>query len=148
MNDEKDISITINNQSHHFKSNDIEAMRKLPWSERKLLIELLENIKQAEFVKPVKEPVFEDANFDEPEEPAIDSSIVLSKKITDKNSLKNVRTKTLDSQVKPSDADVDDLMSRLIVEQKQSSSSVPDKSAVYKWLLIVFAVIFGLALIF
>lgn len=148
MNKSTDIVIKINNKTHCFNSDDMEAMRQLPWPERKALIELLEKIKQAEYVKPVKEVFEDDAKFVTNPDSATNSSANLNKKITQNRTPISGYDKKLDPKIKPSDADLDDLMSRFIVEQKQSHQTVPDKSSVYKWLLIVFAVIIGLVLIF
>ncbi len=148
MSKDQIITITINGHTHRFNNGDFEAIKKLPWPERKALIELLENIKQAEYVKPIKDVEVEDAKFEvNLQSASVASNTSLSKKAQNIAQTKQLN-QTLDSQIKPSDKDVDELMSRLIVEQKQTHSSVPDKASVYKWLLIVFAVIFGLALIF
>lgn len=146
------ITITINDKTHQFKAGDVDAMRDLPWPERKQLIDLLENIKQAEYVKPA------DANFSSPASlgsknqsyggnQAIKSTtkqpiIKPSKPAAQTNAAK------LDPSIKASDKDVDDLMNRLILEQKGSHQPVPDKSSVIKLLLLVFAIIIALALIF
>ncbi len=142
------ITITINGKTHQFKTDDITAMRNLPWAERKLLIELLENIKQAEYVKAVKQPnSTADAQFN----PATGvnqqrHSAVLSSKA--KPLQGNPTSAQLDPQVKASEKGVDDLMQRLILEQQSNHKPVPDKSSVVKLLLLAFAVLIALALIF
>ncbi|MCX7552561.1 hypothetical protein OS175_01620 [Marinicella sp. S1101] len=148
MSHKKDISITINNQTHHFNGNDMESMRKLPWSERKALIALLENIKKAEYVKSVK--TIETADESEISESEARSHEPVSHPKMKKASVASKTQHKLDSPIKSSkaEADVDDLMNRLIVEQKQTRSSVPDKSEVYKWLLLIVVVIFVLAMVF
>jgi len=139
------ITITINDRTHRFKADDIEAMRDLPWAERKQLIDLLENIKQAEYIQAEK-----------PTELSTDAGFNLSPNAAVKSSPKTTATQAdqssalpqLDPEIKTSEKDVDDLMVRLILEQKKNHKPVPDKSSVLKFLLIVFAIIIVLALIF
>jgi len=144
------ITITINGVTHKFQSGDVDAIRDLPWSERKQLIELLENIKQAEYVQA-----------EQPTELSIDAGLNSSSNAAPQSLSKTTATQVnqsskppqpdpvkLDPETKTSEKDVDDLMTRLILEQKQNHQPVPDKSSVVKLLLIVFAIIIALAAIF
>lgn len=141
------ITITINDKTHRFNVDDVEAIRALPWSERKQLIDLLENIKQAEYVKTDKTTVPTHAAGFDSEQKVVPQS--LSQSTTNNNPASAQRTASheLDPEIKASDKDVDDLMTRLILEQKSSHRPVPEKAAVVKWMLLVFAVIIGLALV-
>ena len=150
---EKDqITITINDKTHQFKAGDVDAMRDLPWPERKQLIDLLENIKQAEYVKSA------DANFSPTTSPGSKNQSYGSDQAINSTTKQQVikpptpasqtNAAKLDPAIKASDKDVDDLMNRLILEQKGSHQPVPDRSTVIKLLLLVFAIIIALALIF
>ena len=46
------------------------------------------------------------------------------------------------------DSDIDDMMERFIMEGEKDRPNIPDKSSVYKWLLIIMAVLLGVSLIF
>lgn len=145
------ITITINDKTHRFNVDDVEAIRALPWSERKQLIDLLENIKQAEYVKSA------DTNFSATASPVsknqpngTDQPIISTNKqqvIKPSKPASQTNAAKLDPEIKASEKDVDDLMTRLILEQKSSHRPVPEKAAVIKWVLLVFAVIIGLALV-
>ena len=158
---ENQITITINGKSHQFKAGDVDAMRDLPWSERKQLIELLENIKQAEYVKAAKsesDPIEAHTKY----ESDTKSDASFQNNSTDSTSINHIdlnqaslkspkntaSTPQLDPSIKASEKDADDVMARLILEQKQHHKPIPDKSSVLKVMLIVFAVIIVLMLIF
>ncbi len=125
------IGITINGKTHQLSADNIEAMKQIPWPERKELIQLLDAIKQAEHVTKAKQSV-----EDKP----------VRQTITPINKMVKPLPK-LDQEVKKSSADVDDIMNQLIIQQQQKSS-VPDKQDVYKWFLIVFVLIVVVAMIF
>ena len=139
------ITITINGVTHEFQTGDVTAMRDLPWSERKQLIALLENIKQAEYIQAAEQSETNAGNNS-------------SSDRAPQNQINNLTTQVnptsephqLDPEIKTSERDVDDLMARLILEQKQNNKHqpVPDKSSVIKLLLVVFAIIIALAVIF
>ncbi len=150
MANESDITITIAGKTHHFSQGDFEWFKSLPWSERKQLIELLENIKQAEYVKKPTES--DDAVIKhQPDSKTINSEAgnhVSSRMPMGKHSSKVHDEAGFDSTVKKSDQDVDDLMQRLIIQEKQHHKPIPDKSAVMKLILGVFVVVFILAVVF
>ncbi len=125
------IDITINGKTHQLTADNVEAMKQIPWSERKALIQLLEAIKQAEHVVKPKP---------ESELPAVQRSMTRIKQATE-------QPPKLDPGVKKSAADVDDIMNQLLMQQPQKSS-VPDKQVVYKWFLIIFVVVVLLSMIF
>lgn len=157
------ITITINGVTHQFQTGDIQAMRNLPWSERKQLIELLESIKQAEFVNAAQSSETTSAieSATSQQQVTLNNSVETEPKklkSTAKSPNKNQYVKQnishspkapqLDPSIKASDKDADDMMQRLILEQQKDQQRIPDKSAVIKVMLIVFAVIIGLILIF
>ncbi len=154
MNTESnDITIKINGQTHQFNTDDTEVIRKLPWQERKQLIELLEKIKQAEYIKPAKndgvEQGVKNATHNSLNKAPVDSSALKVNKThqleTNLRAVDVTSEKKLDPAIKPSEADVDGIMKRLILEQKKQHPTVPDKSIVVKWLLIIAVVITVLA---
>ncbi len=129
----------------------MESFKALPWNERKQLIELLEDIKQTEYVK---KPAVSDAaeatsnatvrvaNHDGGMTPDLNPNVP-DNKLADKQS-----DSGFDPSVKKSEQDVDDLMQRLIIQEKQHHQPIPDKSSVMKLLLGVFVVILLLAVLF
>lgn len=154
MSDEV-IQILIGGKAYALKANDPESLKKLPWSDRKQLIELLENIKQAEYVKAAmsrdkttinqaKNPVTSVAAKSQ-----VKTNHLPATNSNDANFKQAQKSQPqLDPSIKPSDQDADDLMARLILEQQQHQKPIPDKSAVLRVMLIVFAVIIALMLIF
>jgi|GEM_PF-1375603 len=157
---ETDILIKINGKVHRIIKGDTQAIKKMPWKDRKQLVELLEEIKQAEFIKPKNtDGTSSDASLepsssvsDIPSNKSRDTATKISQSTIDSIHSTDSKHKPqkLDPQVKSSEKDVDDLMARLILEQKQNNhhQSVPDKSSVIKLLLIVFVIIIALAVIF
>ena len=147
-----EIIITINGVTHKFTTGDVEAIRDLPWSERKQLIDLLENIQQAEYVKAVEpKDSSDDAKFNSTTGTAklpIESAQSRHQHTSNQGASQSSKPPQLDSQVVASEKDVDDLMNRLILEQQSKHQPVPDKSSVVKLLLIVFTVIIVVAFIF
>ena len=144
------ITITINGVTHKFQTGDVDAMRDLPWSERKQLIELLENIKQAEYVQAEKPTELStDAGFNSNSSP-IPQSLTknTATQVNQSSKPPQFDAVKLDPEIKASEKDVDDLMTRLILEQKKKHQPIPDKSSVIKLLLLVFAIIIVLAAIF
>lgn len=146
MTDKKPILIRINDKTYKLNPNNLSSLKAMPWEARKELINLLEQVKQAEYVKPQKQPA-----DDEPKSKH-DASAVISTEVKRPETKPVIASKqqkpTLDKSVKPSDSDVDDIMNRLILEQKSTHQTVPDKSSVYKWFLILFIVIVLLAMLF
>ncbi len=156
---ESEVLIKLNGKVHRINKANPASITKMDWEDRKQLIDLLENIKQAEYVKEVESS----------EDIKSSSSIsldLLEKKQSDvmKTKQENVQqrgiqtpqntsqlgTQKLDPEIKASEKDVDDIMARLILEQNQSNTHqpVPEKSVVIKLLFIVFAIIIALAMIF
>jgi len=116
------IEITINGKTHQFKAGDDRAIKNMPWSERKQLIEILEQIKQVEYVKsqpPVQQPNMSAPIVNEP---------VKSESVSP--------VKTYDKSIKPGHGDVDSIMNRLILEEKKHQSTIPEKGVVVKWMLL------------
>ncbi len=151
---ESDVLVKINGKVHRLNKENPNSIKNMAWEDRKQLIELLENIKQAEYIKADNQHESKiGAQFEQAQE-AKTQSIPQVKRINQPSLKRDVSSAKdapkLDPKVKASDKDVDDLMARLILEQKQENSHqpVPDKSAVIKLLLIVFVVIVVLAVIF
>ena len=130
------IKITIDGKTHEFMSGDHQAMKNMAWQDRKKLIDLLETIKQAEYVKEAKSPEIETEKLTST--PTIDPEFKTNKNNSDQP----------DHTVKPGQGDVDALMNRLILEDKKHQSNIPDKSVVIKWMLIILAVVLLIAVIF
>lgn len=149
-----EITITVNGKTHQFKAGDLAAFKSIPWSERKQLIDLLESIKQAEFVQADNKPTHEvtlDSTFNQnsPTDSTAVRQHVRKPSPNDQFTPKGtpLHNPQLDPQIKASEQDVNDLMHRLIVEQKKHHKSIPDKSIVIKLLLAVFVVIILVAMI-
>ncbi len=151
---ESDVLVKINGKVHRLNKDNLQSIKTMAWEDRKQLIELLESIKQAEYVKADSQ---QESNIDAQNEhqEVVKTSSISRVKTSDaprisKGLNNGIEVSKLDPKIKASDKDVDDLMARLILEQKQDShhQSVPDKSAVIKLLLIVFVVILALAMIF
>ncbi len=146
-----DITIIIEGKTHHFNQGDTESFKSLPWSERKQLIELLEGIKQAEYIKQPAGPQVDDTREKESVSRTINGSAVqagLDPNPINHQQAGNPADAGFDASVKKSDKDVDDLMQRLIIQEKQHHKPIPDKSTVMKLLVGMFVVIFVLAVMF
>ena len=129
------IEITINGKTHTFEAGDPNAIKDMPWQERKELIGILEQIKQVEYVD--NKPALEKQGL---------SILTTEKQINPISSA--TATPAYDKAVKPGQGDVDSIMNRLIMEEKKHQSTVPDRGPVIKWMLAVIAVIMVLALLF
>ena len=132
MNEEK-VTIVIAGKRYDIDSSDKESIQGMPWKDRKVLIGLLDTIQQAEHIKPqVKTPKVP---------PATTTAVqIKSQEISTEPQL--------DPEIKPSETDIDDMMERFIMEGEKDRPNIPDKSSVYKWLLIIMAVLLGVSLIF
>ena len=134
------ITIIIGDNTHQINPNDQASILNIPWQERKKIIDIIELIKQSEHVKkPATDPVAKDVS------PARENQTIATQ-------LKVPSIKTTDVDFNPSkkslsDTEVDQIMQQIIMTQK-TTTKIPEKKDVYKWLLIVLAVIVGLALIF
>lgn len=130
------IKITIDGKTHEFMAGDHQAMKNMAWQDRKQLIDLLENIKQAEYINqstPVQEP-------EQPE--SIKPTLPTQSKSQEKPKV------DMDQASRPGQGDVDALMNRLILEDKKHQSNIPDKGVVVKWMLIILAIVLLIAVIF
>lgn len=134
------IQITIDGKTHEFKVGDTQAIKDLAWQDRKQLIELLEHIKQAEYVKKSTAPT-------EPEEP-LNQPVIAAKPTMQSQPKSNDPKMGIDAEVKPGQGDVDSIMSRLILEEKKHQTTIPDRGAAIKWILIAFGIIILIALLF
>ncbi len=124
MNKDDDILIRIGGKTHRLQDDDPQSLQKIPWPQRKRLISLLEAMKKADYVEPG---------------PTGDSQ-------TQIETLKP-ETRVRANAEKPMPQDSDAMMQRFLAEQQSHKSSIPSKAAVYKWFLIIFAIIFILVLI-
>jgi len=133
MTKEDDILVRIGGQTHRLRVDDPQSLQKIPWSQRKRLIEVLEAMKKAEYIDTA---TAETAKV----KPMTDESP------TSANKLKPVAQMKPDIPNPPiQDSDV--MMQRFLAEQKNYKRSIPGKAAIYKWFLIIFTVIFLLVLI-
>ena len=147
-----EIKITINGTTHTFNNGDEPSVKDMPWSDRKKLIDLLERIKQAEYIKkpelneqsPDKQTT---SDGDQLKADQIRQRLKQAKANKTNIPPKNVMP-SLDPSIKASENDVSDLMNRLILEEKQHHKPVPDKSMVVKLFLVIFVVIILLAVLF
>lgn len=130
MTKDDDILIRIGGKTYRLR-DEAESLRKIPWSQRKRLIEILEAMKQAEYVVVKDQPPPEARTTT-----AIKPVATLKPKPT--------RPPRPTEQQPPQDTDA--MMQRFLAEQKNYKSSIPTKASVYKWFLIIFAVIFLLVL--
>lgn len=131
MSDNK-VTIVIAGKRYDIDTSDKESIQAMPWKDRKVLIGLLDTIQQAEHIKP-QEP----QNTVEPTKTARPIKVEV------------VSTKPqLDPEIKPSETDIDGMMERFIMEGEKDRPKIPDKSSVYKWLLIFMAVLLGVSLVF
>jgi len=146
MPNEDDIIVRINGQTHRLRTGEPESLRKIPWPQRKRLIEVLEAIKKAEYIDPFHA---QDATSHKPE--TVPDSSQISQAITNKPKVvAHSSRKSVNSTSKHNNSalDGDVLMQRFLAEQQTHKSSIPSKSTVYKWFLIIFAVILLLVLVF
>lgn len=133
MTKDDDILIRIGGKTYRLR-DDVVSLRKIPWTQRKRLIEILETMKQAEYV------------------PAKDQQPPQSNEISTMPAVAKLKTKQAKpekpatQQQPPQDAEA--MMQRFLAEQHGHRSSIPSKTSVYKWFLIIFSVILLLVLIF
>lgn len=124
MNKDDDILIRIGGKTHRLHDDNPQSLQKIPWPQRKRLISLLEAMKKADYVELG---------------PTGDSQ-------TQIETLKPETPVSANTE-KPMPQDSDAMMQRFLAEQQSHKSSIPSKAAVYKWFLIIFAIIFILVLI-
>ena len=140
MPDNTDILIRIDGQTHRIDPRNPASIKKIPWPQRKRLIEVLESIQAADYVarEPAPGPDKKTADFDKP-------GPVPAKQSTEQNALEQTGQTTAQSQSESRDMDA--VMQRLLTEQTDQRTKIPSKASVYKWLLIIFAVIYLLILL-
>jgi len=131
------ITITINDKTHHFDADDKAAMAKMEWQDRKQLIALLENIRQAEHIT---------ANAAEQKSAPKNISPTQSNTQNREHSDQDASHQTI-REGRQGEGDVDALMNRLIMQEQQNRTSIPDRGTVLKWMLVFFAVVVLLMLI-
>lgn len=152
------ITFSINDVTHRFNLRDKASIRKIPWQDRKRIIKVIEHIKQAEHVtKKSSEPLTTPTNLPQT------NRVQLPQNATSVSVNEAASKLTIKSTDEPPAAlfkhgmepkpeqekdDIDVLMQQLLMQQPPGSNGIPDKKSVYKWFLIVIAVIFFLALIF
>ncbi len=130
------IAIAIGEHRYQLDLDDKASIQAMPWNERKKLIEVLEVIQQADHVKSA-----------EPVESTPDDSVQPPQSETISTNTTPTQTVTLDTEVKKSDADINTVMNRLLVESGPRRQ-IPDKGQAYKWLGITTVVIILLATLF
>ena len=131
------ITITINDKTHHFDANDKAAMAQMDWQDRKQLIALLENIRQAEHITPTESEQTPATKQIKTPQPDIQPS---------RHQVQDASHQTI-REGRQGEGDVDALMSRLIMQEQQNRTSIPDRGTVLKWMLVFFAVVVLLMLI-
>jgi hypothetical protein len=129
--DQTDISISINGKTHRIDIKDPEGIRQIPWEDRKHMIAVLDAIRQAEHVKQPSQP---------------DIRAVAPIKTANQTTGQTTRKPEAAAHNKPEDIDV--LMSQLIIEDRKNQTQIPDRVVVIKWMLLIFAVIVLLSLLF
>ncbi len=130
------ITFILNGNTYSLCASDAESIRKIPSDVRQQLISLLEAIKRE----------------DKLAQAAVQQALNKAKN-PNQFEAKSVRTKsTLDSASPKPDrlgsGDVDALMARLIMEEKQNQKPGLSKGTLYKWLGGFVVVVFLLILIF
>lgn len=112
-----------------------ESLTQIPWESRKKVITVLEALKQAEHIEPVKPSVNQESSLTEPVKPQTAVAKTAVDSVSDKVKVAEVNSK-----------DPDAIMQQLIMQQP--SHNIPDKMTVIKWMLIVFCIIVILSFIF
>lgn len=130
------IAIAIGEYRYQLDLDDKASIQAMPWNERKKLIEVLEVIQQVDHVKPT-----------EPVESTPNETVQSPKPVAQTSDHTTSQKTVLDAEVKKSDADIDTVMSRLLVESGPRRQ-IPDKGQAYKWLGITTVVIILLAALF
>lgn len=117
------IIIIINKKPYTISAGNIDVIRTIPTAERQQLIAMLEAIKQQEQPEP---------------------SLQATSAATNEGSAPGNQ----DVMPKPSGSgDVDAMMAQLIMEENLKQKSSTAKQSTVKWIVIIFSVIFLLALI-
>lgn len=138
MANDHDILIRISGETYRLQPDKPESIQKIPWAQRKRLIDVLEAIKKAEYVDSA------DSQESEPESSSQDIKPIKSEQ---KKAQENVSPPKSAAPDRPP-ADSDMLMQRLLAEQQGQRKKLPTKAGIYKWFLIIFAVIMLLILLF
>lgn len=130
------ITLILNGNTYRLSANDTQAINQIPKAERQQLISLLDAIKREEQLS----------------EAAVQQSLNKVKVTTQTAS--NI-TKPVNISAAPTakperlgSGDVDAIMSRLILEEKQHQKPGLTKGTIYKWMAGIVVVIILLALIF
>ncbi|GAA4817744.1 hypothetical protein GCM10011365_12490 [Marinicella pacifica] len=138
MPEKEDILVRIGDKTYRLDSDDPAALKKIPWPQRKRLIEVLEAMKAAEYVDSSRRQKSETL-----QDQARQSRQAL-KRVKDIDSTTSQTATSLNSNTQDSDI----LMQRFLAEQKSYQHNIPDKRSIYKWFLIIFSLILLLVLIF
>lgn len=132
MSDDQ-VTIVLANKRFDINLRDKASIQAMPWKDRKQLIDLLETIKQAEHIKRQVQTPKEESKV----------------KTVQQIHTQDLNTKPqLDPAIKPSEADIDSMMERFVMEGQKDRPKIPDKNSIYKWLIIVLAAILLLAIVF
>lgn len=117
------VKIQIGETDYQIDLDDVTSIQSMPWSERKKLIGLLETIQQADHIKA-----------EEPKKTII----------PDEPTANQTNSPELDPEIKKSDADIDAVMNRLLLESGPQRQ-IPDKKQAYLWLIGIVVVFLVLA---
>lgn len=138
MNNAK-ITFVINGNTYSISSTDKEAINSIPASDKQALIALLESVKQQDQIA-----------FENMQQRINKAKQAQQKTIQQSNQQPTQPNST--GQVlgeKPMGAgDVDNVMARLMLEEKRNQKQLPTKNTMYKWMAIVIVVLVLLFLIF
>ena len=139
MAKQEDIWVRIDGQTHRLRPDNPESMRQIPWTQRKRLMDVLEVLKKAEYVD--LETTSSENN------PAVKTPGHQMSTPKAVNAQSSSRHTQQPPEHNHSSQDSDAMMQRFLAEQKSHKSSIPTKAGIYKWFLIIFAVIFLLVLL-
>ncbi|KAA3641436.1 MAG: hypothetical protein DWP95_06850 [Proteobacteria bacterium] len=135
MTEKEDIAVTIEGQKYHLDVNRPQSFQQIPWAQRKRLIHLLQLMQAADYVDPEKNKKndSQQATNSKPNQPTQLTKKVIKPQLKNPQIPPHQNTPTQDSDV---------LMQRFLAEQKSHKHTIPSKASIYKWFLIVFAIIF------
>ena len=123
---QQNITFIVNGQVYKVDTNNRKSMQKIAAADRLQLIHALETLKNMDATEHQAQP-----ELKTPPVPQMQTSAA-------QNNPRPHRTGS---------GDADLMMQQLIMEQKQQHKEIPDRNVIYKWFLIIFAVILLLVLI-
>ncbi len=133
----KPITFVINGNAYSLCATDTEAIRKIPTVDRQELISLLDAVKkQDELALAALER-------------RINKAKISAQAANPASVAKTSTGQTLGEEARRlGGGDVDNLMAKLMLEEKRNQKALPTKDSLYKWMAIFIAVVVLLFLIF